>query len=116
MALARDFKETVKDRADRDPEFRNELLTEALEAIVRGEVEVAKILLRDYINATVGFKSVGKAVGKLPESLMRMLSQSGNPNVKNLFSVTRYLQEEAGVQFKVVPAKSKRAKKRELLH
>ena len=52
MALTRDFKETVKDRADRDPEFRNELLTEALEAIVCGDVEVAKVMLRDYINAT----------------------------------------------------------------
>jgi DNA-binding GntR family transcriptional regulator len=55
MALTRDFKETVKDRADRDPEFRNELLTEALEAIVCGDVEAAKIMLRDYINATVDY-------------------------------------------------------------
>jgi len=115
MALTRDFKETVKDRADRDLEFRKELLTEALEAIVCGEVEVAKILLRDYINATVGFESVGKAVDKSPKSLMRMLSQSGNPNVKNLFSVTRYLQKKARMQFRVVSVKPKRSKKRELI-
>ena len=80
MALTRDFKDTVKDRADRDPEFRNGLLTEALEAVVHGELEVAKILLRDYINATEGFEAVGKAIGKSPKSLMRMLSQDGNPN------------------------------------
>jgi DNA-binding phage protein len=116
MALTRNFKETVKDRADRDPEFRNQLLTEALEAIVCGEVEVAKILLRDYINATIGFESVGKAVDKSPKSLMRMLSQDGNPNVKNLFSVTRFLQKKAGVQFRVVSAKPKKAKKREFVH
>jgi DNA-binding phage protein len=114
MALTRDFKETVKDRADRDPEFRKELLTEALEAIVCGEVEVAKTLLRDYINATVGFESVGKAVDKSPKSLMRMLSQDGNPNVNNLFSVTRFLQQKAGVQFRVVSANPKKAKEREL--
>lgn len=116
MALTRNFKETVKDRANRDPEFRNQLLTEALEAIVCGEVEVAKILLRDYINATIGFESVGKAVDKSPKSLMRMLSQDGNPNVKNLFSVTRFLQKKAGVQFSVVSAKPKKAKKREFVH
>lgn len=49
MALTRDFKETVKDRADRDPEFRNELLAEALEAIVCGDVEVAKVILLEHI-------------------------------------------------------------------
>jgi len=115
MALTRDFRETVKDRADRDPEFRKGLLTEALEAVVRGEFEVAKILLRDYINATEGFEAVGKAVKKSPKSLMRMLGQDGNPNVKNLFEVTQYLQEKAGMRFKVVVA-SKEAKKRERVH
>ena len=116
MALTRDFKETVKDRADRDPEFRNGLLTEALEAIVCGDVEVAKVMLRDYINATVGFESVGKAVDKDPKSLMRMLSSSGNPNVKNLFSVTQFLQKKAGVEFRVIASKKKLVKKRKLVH
>jgi len=121
MALTRDFRETVKNRADRDPEFRNGLLTEALEALVRGELEVAKLLLRDYINATVGFEAVGKAVEKSPKSLMRMLAQDGNPNARNLFGVTRYLQENAGVQFNVTverknPKKDKKVSKRELVH
>ena len=116
MALTRDFRETVKDRADRDPEFRNGLLTKALEAVVRGELEVAKILLRDYINATVGFETVGKAVEKSPKSLMRMLGQDGNPNAKNLFGVTRYLQKNAGVEFKVVTVESKKRKKTEQVH
>jgi len=114
MALTRDFRETVKDRADRDPAFRNGLLTEALEAVVRGELEVATILLLDYINATVGFETVGDAVEKSPKSLMRMFSQDGNPNAKNLFCVIQYLQENAGVQFKVVTV-PKKAKKRELV-
>jgi DNA-binding phage protein len=115
MALTRDFRETVKDRADRDPEFRKELLTEALEAMVRGELDVAKVLLRDYINATVGFERVGKAVDKSPKSLMRMLSQEGNPNARNLFSVTRYLQTNAGVRFRVVTGTPRKSTKREIL-
>lgn len=117
MALTRAFKETVKDRADRDPEFRNGLLEEALGAVVRGELDVAKILLRDYINATVGFETVGKAVEKSPKSLMRMLGPVGNPNAKNLFGVTQFLQENAGMQFKVVTVKPpKKVKKRKLVH
>lgn len=116
MALTRDFRETVKDRADRDPDFRNWLLTEALEAVVCGDVEVAKALLRDYINATVGFESVGKAVDKDPKSLMRMLSRRGNPNVKNLFSITQFLQKKEGIQFKVVSSRTKKGKEQELVH
>lgn len=113
MTLTRDFTETIKERADRDPDFRTGLLTEALEAVVRGECEVAKVLLRDYINATVGFAAVGKAIDKSPKSLMRMLSQSGNPQAKNLFGVTQYLQKNAGMRFKVT-AEPVKAKKREL--
>lgn len=101
MPLTRDFRETVKNRAERDEKFRNGLLAEALEAVVRGELDVAKILLRDYINATEGFKSVGEALGKSPKSLMRMLGPTGNPNARNLFGVTRYLQKNAGVTFRV---------------
>jgi hypothetical protein len=106
MPLTRDFRETVKNRAERDGEFRDGLLVEALEAVVRGELEVAKILLRDYINATEGFESVGNAIDKSPKSLMRMLGSNGNPNVKNLFGVTSYLQKKAGVTFRIVSVNS----------
>ena len=107
------------ERAARDPEFRIGLLTEALESLVSGELEVAKILLRDYINATVGFDSVGKAIDKSPKSIMRMLGPNGNPNAKNLFEVTQYLQKQAGMTCRVVstvdPRKAKKLKKSELV-
>ncbi len=51
MALTRSFKETVKERARRDPAFRVGLLEEAIEALLRGELDVGKILLRDYMSA-----------------------------------------------------------------
>lgn len=54
MPLTRDFRETVRDRAQRDPEFRRGLLEEALQAVLEGEPEVAEVLLRDYLSATVG--------------------------------------------------------------
>ena len=55
MALTRDFKDMVKARAERDPEFRAALLTEAIEQMLSGDMETGKAVLRDYINATVGF-------------------------------------------------------------
>jgi hypothetical protein len=48
MPLTKEFQETVRNRATTDTEFRSGLLTEALNAAIRGEWEVAKILLRDY--------------------------------------------------------------------
>ena len=73
MALTKEFRETVKDRAERDPEFRRGLLTEAMEAVVRGELDVAKILLRDYKKATEGFETVGKAVDNVISSLEQIM-------------------------------------------
>ncbi len=50
------------------------LLAESIENILAGDTETGKIILRDTINATIGF-----------EKLMHMLSPSGNPTAKNLF-------------------------------
>jgi hypothetical protein len=63
MALTRDFKETVKARAERDPAFREALLIEATEQLLAGDLETGKAVLRDYINATVGFERLARATG-----------------------------------------------------
>jgi len=105
----------MKDRATRDKKFRNALLTEARGAIFRGELDIAKTMLRDYINATEGFDAGGQAVNIPRKSLMRMLSQSGNPNTKNQFGITRYLQESAGLRFKVVAVEQGKKSSKDLL-
>lgn len=56
MALTSSFRETVKERAMRDPEFRVGLLAEAIECVLNDEIDVAEVLLQDYVNATVGFE------------------------------------------------------------
>ncbi|MGH8338121.1 MAG: DNA-binding protein, partial [Gammaproteobacteria bacterium] len=84
MPLTRDFKETIRERVQRDPKFRKELLREGLEAMLSGEMAVAKTILRDYINATVGFNGLAKATDIPPKSLMRMFGPSGNPRAENL--------------------------------
>lgn len=104
MALTRDFKETVRDRAQSDPTFRAALLSEAIELLLSGDVETGRALLRDYINATIGFQELAQKSGLPPKSLMRMFGPSGNPRADNLFAVIRLLQDETGVQIAVKAA------------
>ena len=93
MPLTRDFKETVKERIERDSAFREELLKEGVECLLSGDV--------DTINATVGFQELGGLTAKSPKSLMRMFGPNGNPQARNLFEVIGRLQECEGVHLKV---------------
>lgn len=104
MALTRDFKVTIKARAVRDPAFRKELLREGVECLLAGDVDTGKTILRDYINATVGFVELARVVDRSPKSLMRMLGPSGNPQARNLFEIVAYLQQREGVRFHVKAA------------
>ena len=61
MPLTREFKETVQARGRRDPAFRAALLQEAIDCMLAGDAETGKMVLRDYINATVGFDELGAA-------------------------------------------------------
>ncbi|MCY4111138.1 MAG: transcriptional regulator [Chloroflexi bacterium] len=101
MPLTRDFRETVMARARRDPEFREGLLNEGIGALLNGEVDVGKALLRDYINATVGFDELGRLTGKSSKSLMRMFGPTGNPQARNLFEVINQIQRHEGVRLHV---------------
>jgi DNA-binding phage protein len=99
MALTRDFKETIRARVARDPKFRKELLREGIECMLGGDLKTAKTILRDYINATVGFTELAAATRIPPKSLMRMLGPAGNPRADNLFEVVSVLQQREGVRF-----------------
>lgn len=101
MALTRSFKDTVQARVARDPAFKQALLTEGVNALLEGDVETGKAVLRDYINATVGFEALSAATGTPAKSLMRMFGPRGNPNASNLFSVIHCLQQSSGVTLEV---------------
>ncbi len=105
MALSRDFKDTVMARARQDPEFREGLLTEAVECLLAGDVDAGKILLRDYINATIGFSELSRLTNKKDTSLMRMLGPKGNPAARNLFEIIAQLQKQEGIRFTVGAAR-----------
>ena len=101
MALTRDFKNTIKARAERDPAFREALFIEAVELLLNGDVDTGKAVLRNFINATVGFEGLAEEVGKPSKSLMRMFSTRGNPRADSLFSVISHLQKSTGVNLAV---------------
>jgi len=58
MVLTRDFKETVKERAVRDPAFAKAMLDEAATTFLNDEPQVARLNLRDLVNASVGFDAL----------------------------------------------------------
>lgn len=103
MPLTRSFKDTVKARAERDAAFRDALLTEGVDALLSGDIDTGKAVLRDYINATIGFDKLAEETGTPAKSLMRMLGPRGNPNARNLFSVLHRLQSASGVSLRVRP-------------
>jgi DNA-binding phage protein len=86
----------------REPEFATGILCEAIDALIAGELGVSKIMLRNYVNGTLGFEKLAKKT-KLPiKSLMRMLGPSGNPQMSNLFVIIGALKAHAGIELRVV--------------
>jgi DNA-binding phage protein len=117
MALTRDFRETVQARVRRDAAFREGLLGDAIESLLAGDVALGKELLRDYINATVGFPKLAAHTKIHVKTLHQMFGPSGNPTARNLFEIVAYLQRAEGVSFQVRSSRnSGQSKKRSFSH
>ena len=91
----------MRARIRREPAFRDALLCEGVNALLAGDVAIGRSVLRDYINATLGFEALGAATGIAPKSLMRMFGPDGNPQAQNLFAVLSQLQRHARVRVEV---------------
>lgn len=102
IGLTQEFLVTVQARARRDKKFRQALLQEAVSCILNGELEVGKVVLRDYVNATVGFPWL-EAATKIPaKSSMRMLGPKGSPSITNFSSILSALRASEGVEFELL--------------
>lgn len=99
MALTRDFKETVKERAEHDPAFAKAMLDEAATAFLNGEPHVARLILRDLVNASVGFEELATETRRPSKSLHRMLSEKGNPSMDNLAAIFGVVSKRLGLEF-----------------
>jgi DNA-binding phage protein len=101
MVLTRSFRDHVKAKIQSDPEFRQALFQEAVQTLIEGDIGTARAVLRNFINATIGFPALAKATGIPIKSLMRMFGPKGNPTAANLSEVIRVLQKKTGVQLEV---------------
>lgn len=101
MALTREFKRSVSERLARDPSFTRALFDEAATLFLNGDSEVARLTLRDLVNATLGFERLAATTGRPAKSLHRMLSTSGNPNMDNLAVIFAAVGRALGVGIRV---------------
>lgn len=101
MMLTRDFKQTVVERVERDPAFVKALLDEAATLFLNGEPDVARLILRDLVKATVGFENLAELIHKPSKSLHRMLSLKGNPSMDNLAAIFGAVRNWLRVRFDV---------------
>lgn len=104
MALTRDFKQTVVERVQRDPAFGKALLDEAATLFLNGEPDTARLILRDLVNATVGFEGLALEIAKPSKSLHRMLSENGNPSMDNLAAIFGAVRKTLDVKILVKTA------------
>lgn len=101
MARTKRFRDLVEHHIKGDSKFAKALLREGIDAMLSGDLETGKTIMRDYIKATVGFEKLAAATDTPPKSLIRMFGPRGNPQARNLFSVIGYLQKRAGVRLHV---------------
>ena len=101
MALTRDFKQTVTERVTRNPAFAQALLDEAATLFLNGEPETARLILRDLVNATLGFEQLATLTAKPSKSLHRMLSPNGNPSMDNLAAIIDAIRVRLNVHVEV---------------
>ena len=106
MALTRNFKQTVIERVKRDPQFAKALLDEAATLFLSGEPETARLILRDLVNATIGFEQLAEMTETPSKSLHRMLSLRGNPSMDNLAAIFGTVRRWFKVAFEVHTVKA----------
>jgi hypothetical protein len=131
MGLTRDFRDGVQARYQGEAKFRRTMLAGAIQSLLSGEGAVGRVaysgragggtkpvdlgigsgywqaaegrtILRDFINATLGFPALAEKTGIHVKTLHQMFGPKGNPTAAHLFNVIACLQEEEGVRMRVV--------------
>lgn len=49
MTLTKDFRETIRERAQREPQFRKALRREAIQLIASGDQKTGRAILRNFV-------------------------------------------------------------------
>ena len=69
--------------------------------MIADDMETGRSLMRNYINATVGFERLAATIDKPKNSLMRMFGPNGNPSANNIFHIIGALQKQEGISLTV---------------
>jgi DNA-binding phage protein len=101
MALTKRFKDTVMARARTDKDFREELIVEATNALLEGDIDTGKSLIRDYLNATEAFPVIADQLHKDEKSIRRMLGPNGNPTLKNFIGILKACSSTEHLNLKI---------------
>ena len=104
----REIIETITARVQSEPAYARALLQQATCLLLQGEPHTAKLLLRDLVNASIGFEQLARNINKPPKSLHRMLSAAGNPTLSHVSAMLAAIAAHLGVeiQARVKPAQS----------
>jgi len=104
--FTKDYKKIIQNRINQDPDFAQHLLDEAISLILNDEPETARLVLRDLVNATIGFEKLSEKTQKNSKSLHRMLSLNGNPSMNNLTHIINVVKQSLNVNYEIhtVPA------------
>ena len=101
MALTRQFKETVQMRVQQDPQYRKELLIEATNAFLDGDLDTGKALLKDYLNGTEALPDIAMELSQDEKSIRRMIGPKGNPTLKNFVKLLGACKKREDLELKV---------------
>ena len=101
MPPGREFKETVMREVRTNPEYARGMLGEALTLLIEGDTTTAKILLRDLVNASLGFRALAAETGLANKSLQHMLGPNGNPTIESLAAITQVLLRTLSTKIRV---------------
>lgn len=74
-----------------DRELRRIHLRNAVNYLFSDNEVDGRLMLRDIINATCGFREIAKYLGTSDKSLMGMLGEKSNPTQSNLFGIIKFL-------------------------
>ena len=91
------YNATIKSMIEGRPEMASEMLEDAINSLLAGELDDGRLLLRQYVNATIGFQELAKRTGKHDKNLMRALSATGNPTMSNLMEIIQACVKAEGV-------------------
>ena len=81
------------------------MLKEGSDTMLAGDVETGKAILRDYINAAVGFEPLAEATNVPAKSLMRMLAPRETHRRLTCFRSLSTCKPTEGIHLEVAPCR-----------